>query len=377
MQLPPDVREEAFRITDAQLADVATMVRTGNTQAFAALAKGVRKRRVVEAQPGDGPPVPARAVYFFDFIVAELAELLDRADMNSLLLSAAYMRESKRAFFCWRLNPAYSHKYYNSTADARGSHNYEGPSGEKRLFADVLNARLRDTRTQLCLTLAKGPRDTGDRSVRKRRDNTIDLAYLENLHALALQQVNVVGSMSHLTTLREFVLLFPNYDCKISVKMAEALDMRHLGGCLSVRIRGTYSTQLPNANFCHLQSCRLLWLEEIGTINPAHIAGLPNLRRLFLHDCRGVDYARLDRRVGLYLSGVPIYEDLGLGGLRELHVAVQGSSDMHGLAHLAGVEDLYMMPKRGKRTLVKEFRKLFPRTRAWLDDGTWAENMYY
>ena len=26
---------------------------------------------------------------------------------------------------------------------------------------------------------------------------------------------------------------------------------------------------------------------------------------------------------------------------------------------------------------IGEFRKTFPRTREWLDDGTWAENMYY
>ena len=368
----------SYRITEAQLAEIGTMVRTGNAIAFSNLVKTIRKRRVVEQSTL--PIEPKRIVYFSDFIMTELNSFLDRTDMNNLLLSASYLLERKRDFFYWRLTPEYSHKYYNSTADTRGSYNYEH-AGERALFADVLNARLRDTRTQLSLTLAKGAKDSGDKNVRKRRDNTVNLAYLENLHALTLRNVDIVGSLAHLSSLREIVIILNKDYSEGSRYFSENLDMRHFSGCTLVHICGYYYTKFPHANIGCLQNCQRLWLENVGGVNAEKIASLPNLKKLFLHSC-SVDYGYLNKSVSLYLSDTRVNQTSSpegncLGDFRELHIAMSPGCDIEGLAHLANAESLYMMPKRGARTLVKAFIKKFPNTKEWADDGTWGENMYY
>jgi hypothetical protein len=366
----------SYYITDAQLADMGMAVRNGNALGFATIARAVRKKRAIERD--DSPVVPKRVVYFCDFIMTELNAFLDRTDMNNLLRSASYLRERKRDLFYWRLTPEYSYKYYNSSADARGSYNYEY-AGKRALFADVLNARLRDTRAQLCLTLAKGAKEKGDRHLRKRRDNTIDLAYLENLHALTLKRVDVVGCLSHLATLREVAILCSYPRTAILETFSRNLDMQHFKGCTKVHIQGGCYSSFWNANPQYLQNCRTLRLERLSDINAAHIASLPKLEQLILHDCRGVTYRNLNKEVSLYVSNTPIRDSMhyGLGEFRELHFSVCEYCDMEGLQNLSGVKSLYLMARRGGRALTKRFIKAFPCTKEWVDDGTWDDYMYY
>jgi hypothetical protein len=298
--------------------------------------------------------------------------------MNHLLSAAAYLRDSRRAFFYWRLNPEYSYKYYNSMADTRGSYNYEH-LGKRALFADVLNARLQNTQTQLCLTLAKGAKEKGDRHLRKRRDNKVDLAYLENLHALTLKGVDAIGCLSHLATLREIVIL-GSYPSTTALRdFTRNLDMQYFGGCTKVHIQGSYYTQFLNANLQYLQSCQILWLDNISDVNAAHIAGLPKLKQLVLHNCSGIDYSGLNKDVSLYVSNVAVRDSThrGLGEFRELHFSVCEYCDMEGLENLADVRSLYLMARRGARALTKRFIKAYPNTKEWTDDGTWTEYMYF
>jgi hypothetical protein len=139
-----------YYINETQLVEIGKMIRTTKKHDFAKIVHIIRRNRYVE--PNNTYVSPKQLVYFTDFIVMELKELLDHTDMNNLLRSASYLRENRRTLFYWKLNPIHSYKYYNSTTNTSGSYNYEY-NGEKNLFATVINARLRDTRTQLSLTL--------------------------------------------------------------------------------------------------------------------------------------------------------------------------------------------------------------------------------
>jgi hypothetical protein len=263
-------------------------------------------------------------------------------------------------------------------ADTRGSYNYEY-GGKRALFADVLNAQLRNTQTQLGLTLSKGAKEKGDRHLRKRRDNKVDLAYCENLHALTLKGVDVIGGVSHLETLREISILCSYPSTTALRDFTRNLDMQYFGGCTKVYVQGSYYTQFSSVNMQYLQSCRTLRLDSISGVNAAHIAGLPNLKQLILHNCSGVDYSGLNKDVSLYVSNVAVRDSdhRGLGEFRELHFSVCEYCDMEGLENLADVKSLYLMARRGARTLAKKFIKAYPNTKEWTDDGTWTEYMYF
>lgn len=365
-----------YCVTDAQLVEIGKLIRTTHKHSFSKITSIIRKNRYVE--PNNTSVSPKKIVYFTDFIVMELKELLDHTDMNNLLRSASYLRESRRNLFYWKLNPIHSYKYYNSTADTRGSYNYEY-NGEKTLFATVLNARLLDTRTQLSLTLTMAPKDKGDRNIRKRRDNLIDIKYLENLHALTLSGVAVIGDLSHLTTLREFVIFFKYEHREITDKFEKSLDVFHLKNCDFVRIEGNYTFNISNINLHYLQNCRTLWLEHVSGINLEHISRLPKLQKLLFHNCHGFDdYSKLNKNISLYLSDVLACEHRipKIGAFQEVYFSV-GSADMIGLESLLTAKNLYLMPKRGKVSLVRDFYKFYPNTKIWKDDGTWSHHMYF
>ena len=365
-----------YCINESQLIEIGKWIRTTKKHDFSKIINIIRKNRYVE--PNYVSVSPKNIVYFTDFIVMELKELLDHTDMNNLLRSASYLRESRRSLFYWKLNPIHSYKYYNSTADMRGSYNYEY-NGEKNLFATVLNSRLRDTRTQLSLTLTMAPKDKGDRNIRKRRDNIINIKYLENLHALTLDGVAIVGDLSHLTTLSEFSVSFKYEHREITDKFEKSLDMAHFKNCAFMRICGSYEFNISNINLHYLQNCRTLWLERVSIINITHISCLPKLKKLLFHDCHGFDdYSLLNKNISLYLSGVLVCEHRipKIGAFRELYFSV-GSADMIGLKSLLTVKSLYLMPKRGNLSLVRDFCKVYPNTKTWEDDGTWSHRMYF
>jgi hypothetical protein len=90
------------------------------------------------------------------------------------------------------------------------------------------------------------------------------------------------------------------------------------------------------------------------------------------------DYSSLNKNISLYLSGELVCEHRipKIGAFRELYFSV-GSADMIGLESLLTAESLYLMSKRGKVTLVRDFYKFYPKTKIWEDDGTWSHHMYF